>query len=127
MRLHGRASRLTIFIGDASQFDHRPLHDEIVRRAHDAGLAGATVLRGIEGYGASTHIHTTHLLSASDEMPAIILIVDDAGRIRDFLPELDQLVGEGMMVLDEVEVVKYVGRGHDRPEARHPGVEEPSP
>jgi PII-like signaling protein len=126
-RLHGPASRLTIFIGEASRFNHRPLYDEIVRRAHEAGLAGATVLRGIEGYGASTHVHTMHLLSSGEDLPAIVLIVDDAERIRAFLPELDGLVDEGMVVFDDVEVIKYVGRRQDSAQVRHPGVEESHP
>jgi len=110
MRLSGPALRLTVFVGESDRWEHRPLYAEIVHRAHDAGLAGATVLRGIEGYGASTHIHTTRLLSLSDELPLAIMIVDDAERIRAFLPQLDEIVAEGLVVLDEVEVVRYVGR-----------------
>lgn len=127
MRLHGPACRLTIFIGENDQYHHRPVYTEIVRRAHAAGLAGASVLRGIEGYGASTHIHTTRLLSAAGELPVAVIIVDDVERIRAFLPQLDEIVQEGLVILDEVEVIKYVGRGHDQPGTRHPGTEEPLP
>jgi PII-like signaling protein len=110
MRLSGRATRLTIYIGEDDIWHHKPLYHEIVRRARDAGLAGASVLRGIEGYGASSLIHTSRLLSLSEDLPVVVVIVDDEPRLRDFLPQLDELIGEGMVTLDEVEVIRYVGR-----------------
>jgi len=124
VRLHGPALRLTIFIGESDQYRRRPLYHEIVRRAHDAGLAGASVFRGIEGYGASSLIHTTRILSLSGDLPLAVLIVDDADRIRAFLPQLDEIIGEGLVILDEVEVYRYVGRGHEGKAGQHPGVEE---
>jgi PII-like signaling protein len=124
MRLHGPARRLTVFVGEADRYHHRPLYAEIVHRAHQAGLAGATVLRGIEGYGASTHIHTTRVLSLTEDLPLVIVIVDDAERIRAFLPQLDEIVEEGLVMIDEVEVIKYVGRRHAGRSAPHPGVVE---
>jgi PII-like signaling protein len=111
MKLHGPALRLTVFVGEDDQWHHRPLYHEIVRRAHDAGLAGASVLRGIEGYGASSRIHTTRLLSLSEDLPVAVLIVDAEERIRAFLPQLDELVTEGLVIIDPVEVIRYVGRG----------------
>ena len=110
MQLEGTARRLTIFIGEEDRYDHKPLATEIVHRAQQAGLAGATVLRGIEGFGASNHVHTTRILSLSNDLPIVVVIVDDAERIQAFLPELDQLVTEGLVILDDVQVVKYVGR-----------------
>jgi PII-like signaling protein len=110
MSLQGTALRLTVLIGEADQVHHRPLYTEIVHRAHNAGLAGASVFRGIEGYGKSSHIHTTRLLSLSEDLPVAVVIVDAAERIRGFLPELDALVTEGLVLVEEVEVVKYVGR-----------------
>ena len=110
MRLHGTALRLTVIIGEADQFHRRPLYTEIVHRAHQAGLAGSSVFRGIEGYGKSSHIHTTRLLSLSEDLPVSVVIVDTAEKIRAFLPQLDELVTEGLVLLDDVEVVKYVGR-----------------
>ncbi|MGH3451339.1 MAG: DUF190 domain-containing protein [Haloechinothrix sp.] len=112
MRLAGRALRLTLFIGEDDIWHHKPLYHEIVRRAHDAGLAGASVFRGSEGYGASTLIHTTRLLSLSEDLPLAVVIIDDEQRIREFLPQLDELVEEGLVILDEVEVIRYGGRGH---------------
>ncbi|MEQ7127573.1 DUF190 domain-containing protein [Actinopolymorpha sp. B11F2] len=113
MKLEGQALRLTIFVGDTDQWHHRPLYHEIIHRAHKAGLAGATALRGIEGYGASNHIHTTRILSLSEDLPLVIVIVDDPDRIRAFLPQLDELIGEGLVIVEPVEVIRYVGRGRE--------------
>jgi uncharacterized protein len=115
MTLTGTALRMTVFVGETDQVHHRPLYTEIVHRAHAAGLAGATVLRGCEGYGASSRIHTTRILSLTEDLPVVVLIVDRPDKIRAFLPEMEDLVTEGLIILDEVEVVRYVGRGtHDR-------------
>jgi len=110
MRLEGHQKRLTIFIGESDRVGHTPLATELVQRAHAAGLAGASVFRGVEGYGASNHIHTTRLLSLSDDLPVAVIIVDADDRIRAFLHELDELITEGLVIIDDVEVVKYVGR-----------------
>ncbi|MFE2263952.1 DUF190 domain-containing protein [Streptomyces griseosporeus] len=109
-RLTGRALRVTVFVGENDTVHHKPLYSEIVHRAHAAGLAGASVFRGIEGFGASSLIHTQRLLSLSEDLPVAIVIVDTEERVRAFLPQLDELVGEGLVVLDECEVVRYAGR-----------------
>jgi PII-like signaling protein len=119
MRLHGPAKRLTVFIGESDRFHHKPLYAEIVRRAQEAGLAGASVLRGIEGFGSSQHVHTTRLLSLSEDLPLVIVMVDDADRIERFALTLDELITEGLVVIDDVEVVRY-GRGS----AADPGEEQ---
>ena len=110
MRLHGSALRLTVMVGESDRHHHRPLFTEIVHRAHRAGLAGATVLRGVEGFGASSRIHTARLLSLSEDLPVVIVIVDSHERVRAFLPELEELVTEGLVLLDDVEVIRYAGR-----------------
>jgi PII-like signaling protein len=110
MKLAGHALRVTIFVGEDDRWQHKPLHHEIVSRARAAGLAGATVLRGCEGYGASTLIHTTRLLSLSEDLPIVVIIVDTAEKVRAFLPQLDELVSEGMVILDEVDVLRYEGK-----------------
>ncbi|WP_046315936.1 DUF190 domain-containing protein [Mycobacterium sp. UM_Kg1] len=109
-RLTGPALRLTVLLGESDTWHGKPVFSEIVHRARRAGLAGATVFRGIEGYGASSAIHTTRLLSLSEDLPVSVVIVDDAERIRAFLPELDELVSGGLILLDDVEVVRHVGR-----------------
>ncbi|MGW4439794.1 DUF190 domain-containing protein [Streptomyces sp. NPDC004596] len=115
--LTGRALRLTVYIGEDDTWHHKPLYSEIVHRAHAAGLAGASVFRGVEGFGASSRIHTCRLLSLSEDLPVAIVVVDTEERIRAFLPQLDELVAEGLVTLDECEVVRYTGRTPEPDEA----------
>jgi PII-like signaling protein len=110
MSLQGSAMRLTIFVGESDQWHHHPVYTEVVHRAHAAGLAGASVLRGIEGFGASSLVHTSRLLSLSTDLPVAVVIVDEQEKIEAFLPQLDGLVTEGLVILDPVTVVTYVGR-----------------
>lgn len=109
-RLTGTALRLTVFVGEMDLWHHKPLYTEIVHRAHKAGLAGASVFKGIEGFGASSLIHTQRLLSMSEDLPVAIVIVDSHERIHEFLPQLDELVAEGLVILDDCEVIRYTGR-----------------
>ncbi|MBB5158624.1 DUF190 domain-containing protein [Saccharopolyspora phatthalungensis] len=106
-RQHSQALRATIFVGENDTWHHKPLFSEIVHRAHASGLAGASVFRGVEGYGASSLIHTTRLLSLSEDLPVAVVIVDRAERVRAFLPQLDELIGEGLVILEHVEAVRY--------------------
>ena len=110
MKLEGPATRLTILIGESDQWHHRPLYTEIVHRAHAAGLAGASVMRGIEGFGASSRVHTARILSLSEDLPVAVVIVDTAEHIDAFLPHLDGLITEGLVIRDEVSVITYSGR-----------------
>lgn len=110
MTLLGPATRLTIIIGESDQWHRRPLYTEIVHRAHAANLGGATVLRGIEGFGKSSRIHTSRLVSLSEDLPVMIVIVSSRDRIEAFLPVVEELVTEGLVMVDAVEVVKYAGR-----------------
>lgn len=112
MKHPGPATRLTIIVGEADQWHRKPLYSEIVHRAHESGLAGATVLRGIEGFGASSRIHTSSLVSLSDDLPVAIVIVDSSNHIDAFLPQLDELIGQGLVIIDPVEVIRYVGQEH---------------
>lgn len=110
MTLTGPARRLTIIVGEDDTWHGKPLYTEIVHRAHAAGMAGASVFRGIEGYGASNHIHTTRILSLSDDLPVSVVIVDGAERIDGFLPLLSELSLEGLIMIDDVQVLRYAGR-----------------
>ncbi|WP_418955266.1 DUF190 domain-containing protein [Streptomyces tritici] len=109
-RLSGRALRVTIFLGDNDLWHHRPLYTEIVHRAHQAGLAGASVFRGVEGFGASSRVHTARLLSLNENLPVAVVIVDEERRVRAFLPQLDELVGGALVTLDTCEVVHHTAR-----------------
>ncbi|MFI2608139.1 DUF190 domain-containing protein [Kitasatospora sp. NPDC018619] len=119
-RLGGPALRLTVLVGEADRWHHRPLYSEIVHRARAAGLAGASVFRGIEGFGASSLVHTTRLLSLSEDLPVAVVVVDEEERVRAFLPELDGVVAQGLVLLDRCEVVAFGGREPGR-EASGPG------
>lgn len=98
--------RLCVFIGETDQWHHRPLYAEIVHRAHRSGLAGASVLHGIEGFGASKRMHSLRLLSLAEDLPCVVVIIDTAARIDAFLPQVEEIVTEGLIVLDDVEVIR---------------------
>ena len=102
-----RARRLTIYVGETDQWQHRPLFVEIVHRAFAAGLAGATAIRGVEGYGGTNQIHTLRLLSLSEDLPVAVTIIDTPERIGAFLPTLDEVMTGGMATLEDVEVIHY--------------------
>lgn len=102
-----QALRVLIFLGEGDTWHHRPLSHEIVKRAHESGLAGATVLRGNEGFGSHSQVHTTRLLDLAEDLPLVVLIVDEEEKVRAFLPELDELVSEGTVLLDEVQAIRY--------------------
>ena len=108
MKLQGPAKRLTIFVGESDHYRHHSLSSEIVDRARRSSLAGCSVFHGTAGFGATGHLHTSHLLSLSEDLPVAIVIVDAAERIEDFLPQLDELVTGGLVILDDVDVIRYV-------------------
>jgi PII-like signaling protein len=110
MKLAGKNKRLTIFIGESDKVGHTPLYDAIVKKAHSLGIAGASVIKCVEGYGASSHIHTTRILTLSEDLPIMIVIIDSQANIDKLLPYLDEVISEGIVVIDDVEVYKYSGR-----------------
>jgi len=98
----GPAKRIMIIIGESDRYHHRPLYAEIVHRAHQAGLAGASVFRGMEGFGASSRIHTNRILSLSQDLPLAIVIIDTAEATQRFLSQIADLLGAGLVVVDDV-------------------------
>lgn len=107
MKIEGEGELLRIFVGESDSWEGAPLHEAIVRRAREEGLAGATVLRGMIGFGAHSRIHTTKILRLSEDLPIVIEIVDRPDRIAGFLPVLDEMVGEGMVTLEKVRILAY--------------------
>lgn len=106
-RLEGEGRLLRVFIGESDQWHGKPLYDAIVLLAREQGMAGATVLRGIEGFGAESHMHTSRILRLSEDLPVVVEIVDSAERIDALLPRLDEMVSEGMVTVEDVHIVAY--------------------
>jgi len=98
---------LRIFVGESDRHGHRPLYESIVLQAREAGLAGATVLRGVMGFGKHSVLHTAKILRLSEDMPMIIEIVDSLDNIEKFLPVLDDLIKDGLVTIEKVRVIHY--------------------
>ena len=111
MMLSGEGQLLRIFVGESDKRDGMPLYEWIVRRAREQGLAGATVLRGIEGFGAHSRIHTAKLLRLSEDLPIVIEIVDTQEKIEKFLPLIDEAIPEGLATLEKVQIRFYRSGG----------------
>lgn len=107
MKLEGTGLLLRIYLGESDQWHGRPLYQAIVERLRERGVAGATVLRGIEGFGAKQHLHTTRLLSLSSDLPVLIEVVDAEEKIRAVIPDIDEMLGDGLITLEKVEVLAY--------------------
>ena len=107
MKLEGECLLVRVFLGESNRAEGMPLYEAIVRRARQRGLAGATVLRGIEGFGAHSRIHTARILRLSEDLPIVVELVDREEKVRAFLPELDALVEDGLVTLEKVQVIVY--------------------
>lgn len=107
MRIEGPGLLARIYVGESDTWHGRPLYEAIVHVLRERGLAGATVLRGIEGFGAKQHLHTTRILRFSEDLPVLIEVVDLEERIRAILPALDEMVTGGLITLERVEVIAY--------------------
>lgn len=107
MEITGKGKELRIFIGEGDKWQGKPLHTVIVEKAKAAGLAGVTVFRGIEGFGASSRIHTDRILRLSSDLPVLILIIDREERILRLLPEIQSMVTSGLVTLTDVEILQY--------------------
>jgi PII-like signaling protein len=111
MKLPSEAQLLRIFIGESDKYHGRPLYQAIVEEARTRGMAGATVLRGTIGFGAHSRIHTAKVLRLSEDLPMVVEIVDTPERIEAFLPDLDAMIGEGLVTLEKVQVITYRHNG----------------
>ncbi|MGK7346386.1 MAG: DUF190 domain-containing protein [Candidatus Nitrospinota bacterium M3_3B_026] len=111
MRLPSEAELLRVFIGESDKLGGKPLYEAIVELARERGLAGATVLRGLLGYGANSVLHTAKILRLSEDLPMIVEIVDTPEKIEKFLPELDGMIGEGLVTVEKVRVIAYRHNG----------------
>jgi len=107
VKIEGPGRLLRVFVGESDRWEGRPLHEAIVLRARERGLAGATVLRGLAGFGAHSRIHTAAVLRLSEGLPMVVEIADTPERIAAFLPELDGMVREGMVTVEDVHIVAY--------------------
>jgi uncharacterized protein len=107
MRLEGKAKMLRIHFGEDDKWNDKPLYEAIVMKCRELDIAGATVFRGIEGYGASSLIHKRHLLRSSDR-PIMVSVVDTEEKIKTLIPALDEMVDEGLIAMSEVKVIRYV-------------------
>jgi PII-like signaling protein len=116
-RLAGQALLARIYIGEADHHDGHPLYQAIVEYLRSQGIAGATVFRGIEGFGANAHLHTTRLLRLSEDLPILIEVVDQEDRLRAVLPGLVVMIGDCLVTLELVDVVTYRGSGRDTPDS----------
>ncbi len=107
MQIPRDAVLLRIFIGEDDKSGHQPLYEAIVLKAREMQLAGATVLRGPMGFGRSSHLHTSKVLRLSEDLPIIIEIADAQDKIDAFLPELEKLMGSGLVTIENVKVLRY--------------------
>ena len=107
MKLEGEGTLWRIYLGELDKWHHAPLYEAIVLKARERGLAGATVLRGPMGFGAHSRLHTAKILRLNEDLPVLIELVDQEDKIKAFLPELDQMLGAGLVTLEKVRVITY--------------------
>jgi len=115
MELPENAVLLRIFIGESDRFNHLPLYEAIVLKARELHMAGATVLRGPLGFGASSRIHTAKILQLSMDLPFVIEIIDTEEKINAFLPLLDEMMDGGLVTLEKARVIRYSHRQKETP------------
>ena len=111
-KLEGRAKLLRIYIGEDDRWEDEPLHEAIVKKLRMMDIAGATVYRGLIGYGAQNRVHRSGFLGLSKDLPIMLSIIDTEEKIRGVLPVLDEMVDEGLIALSDVEIIKYTHSAH---------------
>jgi len=107
VKIKGEGQLLRIFIGEDDRWEGKPLYEAITLKAREAGIAGATVLRGFLGFGASSHLHSAKVLRLSDDLPVVVEIVDKSEKIQAIIPQLDEMVTDGMITLERVNIIAY--------------------
>ncbi len=106
-RLHGPAKWLRVYLGERDRWQGKPLYAAILDLLRQEGIAGATVVRGIAGYGASGFLHTARIVQLSVDLPVVIDVIDTAERIEAVLPKIDAMVSEGLIIVTDCEVIAY--------------------
>jgi len=109
MKIEGPALIARIYVGESDQWQGRPLYEALVHLLRERGAAGATVFRGIEGFGRAARIHTSRILRLSGDLPVLIEVVDEEAKVRAILPELEGMIEGGLVTLERVDVVVYRG------------------
>jgi hypothetical protein len=116
MKLEGKAKMLRIHFGEDDKWQGKPLYHAVVQKCRELDIAGATVFRGIEGYGASTLIRRPHFLGLSSDLPIMVSVIDTDEKLQALLPHLEKMVGEGLIAISDVEVIRYVHQAGVRSE-----------
>lgn len=111
--LQGQQMLMRIFVGEQDKYKHQPLYQAIVEMLRKEKLAGATVVRGIAGFGAKSHLHSAHLLALSQDLPMVIECVDTRENIDRIMPKLDEMVTDGLVTLEKVDVIRYAPKEKD--------------
>jgi len=107
MKIPEEGYLLRIFVGESDKHGHHPLYESLVLRARENGLAGATVLRGVMGFGKNSILHTAKILRLSEDLPMVVEIVDSLEKIEKFLPQLDEMISDGLITVEKVRVIHY--------------------
>ena len=123
MKISEEGQLLRIFIGESDRWEGKPLYEALVLKAREMGLAGATMLRGLMGYGAASRIHTAKILRLSEDLPVIVEIVDSPEKIASFLSVVDEMIQEGLVTLERVQIILY---RHNPPTAGHSSISPPT-
>jgi PII-like signaling protein len=107
MKISEEGQLLRVFVGESDKWEGKPLYEALVLKAREMGIAGATMLRGLMGYGAASRVHTAKILRLSEDLPVIVEIVDSQEKIASFLPVIDEMIQEGLVTLERVQVILY--------------------
>jgi uncharacterized protein len=107
MKISEEGQLLRVFVGESDKWEGKPPYEALVLKAREMGLAGATMLRGLMGYGAASRVHTAKILRLSEDLPVIVEVVDSQEKIASFLPVIDEMIQEGLVTLERVQIILY--------------------